>query len=128
MSAPVGRLNAAIEKLETLKAESTPGPWHHWPEAGAVEIYSSWRDPEDRPSSETVIVSSVRPRLGWGHDIYEPDEPNAELIVVLHRTVDAQLAILRAAQLEHTDAMTPIEKPYWDAALALADAILGSDS
>lgn len=40
----------------------------------------------------------------------------------------ALLVVLRAALIEHTDVMSLIEKPYWDASLALADAILGEQS
>jgi hypothetical protein len=132
---PVERLTAAIEKLEALKADSTPGPWWHWPEAGVIEIYSDWRDPA-RTGSEVVIAPRIRPRDGWGREatIYRDNyEPNAELIVTLHRTIDAQLAILRRA----LDVATPIDgQASYDIgpgsrvgqALALADAILGDQS
>jgi hypothetical protein len=102
----VERLEAAIAKLEAMRDERQYTEQNGW----LVEP-----NPDDRPSFD------------------EPPEPfmpitNDELIVVLHRTIDAQLAILRAALIEHTDFMTEIEKPYWTAALALADAILGSES
>ena len=129
---PAELLQAAIDKLERLKADSTPGPWWHWPEAGDIEIYSDWRDPAHR-GGEVVIAPRIRPRDGWGRDavIYRDNyEPNAELIVTLHRTIDAQLAILRAA-VKNEDVRR--SDRLWsgalsNTALALADAILRGEA
>jgi hypothetical protein len=49
----------------------------------------------------------------------------APAISLLVRTIDAQLAILRAALIETYDAMSIAEIPYWYATCALARAING---
>jgi hypothetical protein len=74
---------AAIEKLETLKAESTPSPWHHWTDdlTGDVDL---WHDQEARSYIATL-----------GHSDAPRVNRDADLIVTLHRTIDAQLKILR---------------------------------
>src|SRR5680860_94687 len=66
---------------------ATPGPWGHWPEAGSIEIFKADADNLNSPalapgtrSSEWILVGDVRPRLGWGEDIYSPNEPDAEFI------------------------------------------------
>ena len=61
-------IHAAIVKLETLQASSTPGPWVHG----------------DRQPATSVIS-----------EMFDAD---ATLIVTLHNTIDSQLSILRAAQ------------------------------
>ena len=95
----VERLQAAIEKLEALRTER-----------GYVED-SGWlveENPDDRGG------------------FLEPPEPfipitNDELIVTLHRTIDAQLAILRHDyETCHRNDWTPDRY-----VLPLADAILG---
>ena len=62
---PVGEIRAAIEKLTELRSESKPGPWTH-----------TW-------GSATIPAAD---------DLASED---ADLIVTLHRTIDAQLNILR---------------------------------
>lgn len=76
---PVERLRAAIDKLETMKQESFDGPWvaHH-------PFSYSWIEGAPYAGMRSKIAVQV-------------DEPDAELIVTLHRTIDAQLAILRFA-------------------------------
>ena len=102
---PVERFLAASAKLQRLRDaagfDESPGGW-------LVELVTVGT--ESNPWQEQNPVT---------HD---------ELLVTLHRTIDAQLALLQAAQIEHTDVMTAIERPYWDAALALADAIIGAES
>lgn len=118
----VERLEAAIEKLEALKAESTPAPWHYWTNdlTGDVDL---WHDQEVRSHIATV-GQHEQPR------VYS----DAELIVTLHRTIDAQLAILRT-QLESYSKFPPASEPGYvpkspnaQNALALADSILGGES
>ena len=101
----VERVQAAIDKLTELKAVSTRGPWHEWTNdlTDRVEL---WHDQEVRL---------------WVADLGN-DEPgalaDADLIVALHRTIDAQLAILER-WLEYRP--LTMEEPV----VALADAILG---
>jgi hypothetical protein len=78
----LGEIHAAIEKLTELKAESTPGVW-------------TILDGGDR------FIAEGGP-LGDGQFEYIVTEPiefrreaDCDLIEVLHRTIDAQLAILR---------------------------------
>lgn len=110
----VEEIEAAIEKLETLKAHSVPGPWKHWPEAGDIEIYTDAPNPRSA-SSEYIVAAQVRPRNDFGGKIYVDNyEPNAELIVTLHSTIEAQLAILRAALSEIHDTETDPTATYSD--------------
>lgn len=115
---PVERLQAAIEKLEQQRAATDP-----------VRSDSEWV--VDYEVGETMRFITVLDSHNGGHDgsIVAADvtsKARAQLIVTLHRTIDAQLAILRAAVAE-------LEENRWmvvEAAhevLALADAILGSD-
>lgn len=116
---PVERLQAAIEKLERLRDESDP-----------IRPDSAWVTDYDVTEDARRILVLDSHNGGYdGSTVAEvTSEGRAQLIVTLHRTIDAQLAILWAAQIETTDVMTAIEKPYWEAALALADAILGASS
>lgn len=117
---PVERLQAAIDKLERLKAKSTQ------PTGGR----DSWLQGSiRRPFEDDGEVYSGPVEVRVSSDIITHIQAeDAQLIVTLHRTIDAQLAILRdvleAANIERN----------WDTlvytlnALALADAILGGDS
>ncbi|GAA1737069.1 hypothetical protein [Microcella frigidaquae] len=121
---PVERLRAAIEKLESMRAACTPGDWdfESMPETGESRIYSE-ADGFAFMSATTVTFFPVPGGM----------KPNdAELIVTLHRTIDAQISILRAAlaRAEAKIAGGGVERAVWSNArdaLALADAILGSD-
>jgi hypothetical protein len=134
----VERLEAAIVKLEQLNAESTPGPWQWW---NLERADRGWTG--NGPTLETVARDDLDPEcakagviVAWGHDAWGLDvEPaDADLIVTLHRTIDAQLAILRTALVIVTP--EPGFLHSYDAgpgsqvgnALALADAILGGDA
>lgn len=98
---PVERLQAAIEKLERLRSKV--------PESGERE----WRQASNR--------------RGWivAHDgtpvAQNLTQSDVDMILTLHRTIDAQLAILR-------DVLEAANLVYTLNALALADAILGGDS
>lgn len=115
---PVERLQAAIEKLETLKAESTE------PTGGR----DSWLQGSiRRPFEDDGEVYSGPVEVRVSSDIITHIQAeDARLIVTLHRTIDAQLAILRSA---FGDSSGSHDEPNaFRLALALADAILGGDS
>lgn len=97
------RLQAAIEKLEQLKADAVAGPWHKEMVLGGGNdlLYA-------------IVPTTVVPVIG--STLRESDH---DLIVTLHRTIDAQLAILRFA----VDGLYDLPEFIF-----LADAILGSDS
>lgn len=110
----VERIEAAIAKLEALKASSIPGPWSAPKELLGLPNKTIFGGNPTRTHAAYVAVA---------HD--------GELIVTLHRTIDAQLAILRAGH--ETEALLR-SFPYTMAtvfhdqrALDLADAILGGD-
>ena len=109
---PAERIQAAIESLESLKAESTPGPWL----ARYVLGKADW----------PVLVSDG---IGTIFDYPEgyAEESDVLLIAALHRTIDAQLAILRFAV---THPLIPFsgEPSFDEHEILLADAILGPAS
>ena len=113
---PVERLHAAIDKLERLKLDGTPGPWRVWTDkfSGDFEV----RAPDGLVAPLWVFGPAVRPHA------------NAPLIVTLHRTIDAQLTILR----HDVDMHDLVPEEAWlrsmerSGDLDLADAILGGDS
>lgn len=95
---PIERLEAAIEKLEQHSGET----WHE--------------DGYDGFGTLAVNASNS----GGGRNVAGLMGPgDAHLIVTLHRTIDAQLAILRFA----VDGLYDLPE-----FLMLADAILGCDS
>jgi len=101
----VERLRAAIERLEARKATSTQGPWvaEYSGEQGNCVI------PADAQSTrEAVAVTRLYYAAG-----------DADLIVTLHRTIDAQIALLRGWATPNLARSAPA------ALLDLADAILG---
>lgn len=118
---PVERLQAAIEKLEQQRAATEP-----------VRSDSEWV--VDYEVGETMRFITVLDSHNGGHDgsIVAADvtsEARAQLIVTLHRTIDAQLAILREAlfQLEGAPARAGFIGNEFNLFMRLADAILGSD-
>ena len=102
----VERLEAAIAKLEQLTAEGTPGPW-----VGRTNILGIRR----LMDSEGGVLAEMFDATDHGDESFE----NTDLIVTLHRTIDAQLAILRFA----VDGLYDLPE-----FLMLADAILGDNS
>ena len=101
---PAQRIEAAIVRLEELKEESTLGPWSidEIPETGECRII---RDFEFFGPQHEVVTG------GGSHKI------DAALIVTLHATIDAQLAILtRFSEYPNLQLEEPV--------MALADAIL----
>lgn len=107
---PVQRLQAAIDRLESLREEAPPGPWEHWLSQASRVLYSGL-DLDHPISAEEVLTA---------HSKY-----STQLVEVLHRTIDAQLAILRSYSKV---ADLAIYSPVHEHVRALADAILGSDS
>lgn len=113
-------IQAAIDKLERLRDESTPKPWHYWTDDlnGDVDL---WHDQEQR-----LWIGN----LGQHENarVYR----DADLIVTLHRTIDAQLAILRNSYGGAQD----VDRYGWSSAdspdavadaLDLARAIIGEE-
>ena len=119
----VEEIQAAIEKLTELKADSTQGYWFwnppskdRWPQGdeGLDATHGQWktctyycafdessvtsRGESGKPGHEHLEREPVL--SGWGYDASGIDGSAAdrELITVLHRTIDAQLAILRDAE------------------------------
>lgn len=119
---PVERLEAAIAKLEQSKAESTQGDWwfESMPETGESRIGSD-ADGFAFMGATTVTFYPVPGQL---------NPSDAELIVTLHRTIVAQLAILREAHFQVSGA--PEARGFigneFSLVMRLADAILGGDS
>lgn len=115
---PVERLQAAIEKLEHLKAASTPGDWevdtNHPFSRDLVGLFS-----------ESVKAYAVK-----FDDDEQPARATVDLIVTLHRTINAQLAILQfgVKRLHAVQTLTGLHVQAHEHEMALADAILGSDS
>jgi hypothetical protein len=112
-------ITAAIQKLETLKAETTPAPWHYWTDDlnGDVDL---WHDQERRH----WIAN-----LGRHEDarVYR----DADLIVTMHRAIDPVLMILRdnvGGAHDFDIGATPDDPYATKTALALAHAILGDPS
>lgn len=102
---PIEKLEAAIAKLEKLKAAARADVevWVAYDDLGIWAI---------RTTNDSAI----------GIDFFRED---AELIVTLHRTIDAQLAILRL-ELHMARTYGWPQFPFDErlAVLALADAIL----
>ncbi len=115
---PMERLQAAIDKLERLKAERGYVEVNGWlAEPVTGDTARSWLEPRDDLSPIT----------------------NDELVVMLHRTIDAQLGVLHSsiewfekAEAEWSDPMWVKHPALRDALrsllrqeLALADVVLG---
>lgn len=114
---PVERLQVAIEKLERLKDTATPGDWRAGSDSYGNAEVRSWFDNDQ--NGNTRIAHA-----------YAHDRADSYLIVILHRTIDAQLAILREAlfQLEGSPSQAGFIGNEFNLFMQLADAILGGDS
>jgi len=97
-------IQAAIDKLEGHRRAATEGRWQH-----KRSLDNHWVESNDRIALAEAI-----------------SQPDAELIVTLHRTIDAQLAILRwyAATLATAPGFEPHGSNEF---IALARAILGEE-
>lgn len=78
-------IQAAHAKLTVLRDGSTPGPWEVSRYQGDQEINAPMGD-----GQWTAVV-----------DFYKKDSTDPELIVALHATIDAQLAILQSTLDEY---------------------------
>jgi len=106
----VETLQTAIDTLKRLRAESVPGRWEATEEGGDYGVtVRAWFDNE---FNGNTAVAHMR------HGMNE-----AELIVTLHRTLDVQLAFLRAARSDLTTER--IRETDATHAIALATAING---
>lgn len=115
---PVERLQAAIKKLELERAESFGQGAHPW-----------WVEKQEaNPAFEAEVRARGVPDGFHDGIAMVQDCTDATLIVTLHRTIDAQLEILREAyryyRIFGVEAI-PITKHGLNA-VALADAILGT--
>lgn len=119
---PLEELQAAHNRLSELRKESDQyegGPW------GAL------------PSEERAVLSTIGSEIGgqlaYGRHEVLYDAPTADLIVTLHSTIDAQLAVLagasgRASRFERGTEWQIIQRQVREIepdALALARAING---
>jgi len=84
---PVDEIRFAITRLEGLKLASTGNEWMAHP----VGIRADIRDADGRDSRGDAIATAADSEFGA---LLAPD---ADLVVTLHRTIDAQLAILTYA-------------------------------
>lgn len=140
------RLEAAIAKLEALKAEAYERRWAYARDDDGVKSVVS------DPDGMNFGVFAFHPDACFKGDRAHPDDravKSAELIVTLHRTIDAQLGVLRDgaqsikssffAMVNAAPAVDQPPGPYWQKSdeawrvvehthrrpLALADSILG---
>ena len=105
----IERLQAAIDKLETLRGGGVSTlPWNTYSLDWRVLVAGR------ADSDEALILADARAAT----------RDDFELIVTLHRTIDAQLAILR----NELDDMEFENRPPFHDIVALADAILGGAS
>jgi len=106
---PAQRIKEAIERLEELKAKSASGPWQ-------------WRLYDGVHDSKSRLVRVVETKKECGYDRVQLlaeylTRADADLIVTLHATIDAQLAILnRFSEYPNRELEEPV--------VALADAII----
>lgn len=99
-------IKAAIAKLETLRDGATPGRWAYYNEP--------WGD----------IMSEQQPGLGVETSVAgEMSDFDGNLVVTLHRTIDAQIVILQET-VDYEDSFGIDDE---DCTLLLARAILGGE-
>jgi len=104
---PAQRIEAAIVRLEELKAGGTPGPW-----GGHINILGITR----LVDSQRFVLAELYDLDKEGNGYFEASD-NLDLIVTLHSTINAQLAILtRFSEYPKRELEEPV--------MALADAIL----
>jgi hypothetical protein len=126
----VEEIEAAIVKLKELRDASVPGPW-------------KWEEPstESWPTGDQSLLGAIDPKhgyarsvlTGWGYDAsgIEGEPADRELIVTLHRTLDAQLALLTSALGGARDLSSghyPDEPAATELIIALAKSINGTHS
>jgi len=109
----VEEIQAAIEKLTEQKDQSTSGPWWAWHPANG-RGNSSVDAPSGDPDNPEMPVEGQR--------------VDVDLIVTLHATIDAQLAILGYGLAVHGSKYSDLTPPVEHYALTLARAISGANS
>lgn len=113
----VEELRAAIVKLTELRDAAHDGPWsvEEIPETGECRLVREFEF--FGPQIEVVAPGGMI-------------RDDADLIVTLHRTIDAQLAILQEAATQLTDAYggAQLGPEFYGNELALARAINGVSS
>lgn len=108
----VERLQAAIDKLETLRDDAPPSPW---------EVYPFW--------SSVVLHAELDLDKSTGYEVLSARTPAiSNLTSTLSRTIDAQLAILREGIPEYYRSSTDHPTDLFKRIMALADSILGVES
>lgn len=120
---PVENLEAAIARLEGLRMAATPGPWFREDED---EHFLSHNYPGSDDFGFTIGPGVVNEFECYVAPVKEAD---GLLILVLHRTVDAQLSMLRNALgylSEYPDRPRAIYSWVADA-IRLAEAILSDE-
>lgn len=124
-------IRAAIDKLEELRIGRAPGSWqldgpdYHYYGGGDGDFVST--PLVTAGPSRHAVVGAIAPqaRTAQSFESWAPAAGRSlELIVTLHRTIDAQLAILQNALIDHYGCGAPIIADTID----LARAILGEDA
>lgn len=110
---PLEELQAAHKRLSELREAAFPGPWSRGDRAPA-----GW----GRDDLNTVACEN-----GGGEVTDYIDVTNVDLIVTLHRTIDAQLVILATAMQDYEGIFVG-DCPYPPHVLSLARAINGEAS
>lgn len=112
MSTPIERLQAAIEKLKQQRKDTFGQGEHGW-----------WvEEQQANPAFEAEVRAKGVPDGFHDGIAMVQDIADAELIVTLHRTIDAQLAILRHVATHYSGDLGIGTNRH---VVALADAILG---
>jgi hypothetical protein len=93
---PAEKLQAAVGKLERLKAASTPGPLYA---QNAGDVFTDLAAPNaEGVNAEQNDAWHVASFMSGQNDMpYREEEANRALFLTLHRTVDAQLTMMRSA-------------------------------
>lgn len=107
----VERLQAAIDKLEKLRADSTPGEWIY--RGRGCIAAGEYGDVVAPGRVDCMAYCNGSSSTIEGDNL----DADADLIVTLHRTIDAQLAILAYG--------ATLTGRIPDEITTLADAILG---
>ena len=110
---PAQRIEAAIVRLEELKGAGTPGLWSI----------------DEIPETGECRIIRYLDFSGWQHEVVTgggSDKADADLIVTLHATIDAQIGLLREALYQLTDGTngTGMLGKEHNLIVRLADAII----
>lgn len=103
-------IQTAIDKLTALKASSTPGPWDiedgwkppQWNEHTYARVVAGQPNPISGIRSPVVSTNGSAP----GSAAKRRDLADADLVITLHATIDAQLTILAKALADENMAAT----------------------